>query len=102
MAAKTQKVDFKSTEFQPKNEFVLVGPFELKKEETLASGIVVVNELSVTDRPTSGEVIAVGKDIDDIDVGSVILWPNTDGIDLEFTDGVKTLLRYKSIIGGIK
>lgn len=96
---KTQRVKIDSTEFQPLNEFILVDPNNLQKEEELESGIIVINDYSVTDRPTSGTVLSVGSDIKDIKVGGYVLWPNTDGIDIEFDDGVKVLLRYKSIIG---
>ena len=97
--AKTQKVQIKSSEFQPKNEFILVQPEELQSEGVTESGIVFVTEHSPSDRPTSGTVIAVGKDIDDISEGDYIMWPNTDGIDLGFTDDDCVLLRYESVIG---
>lgn len=103
--SQTQKVDILSTEFQPKNEYILVKPVELERgEKKTESGIVIAiqQNTSTLIRPTSGSVIAVGKDIDDIKEGDFILWPGTDGLDLEFTDGAYMLLRYKSVIGSKK
>ena len=99
-----QRVKIKSTEFQPKNEYVLIKPEELDKEETTETGLVLISNAntSIVDRPTSGTVVSVGNDIEDIKVGMFILWPGTDGLDLEFDDGVFLLLRYKSIIGSKK
>lgn len=100
---KTQRVEMLSTDFQPKNEYVLVNPAEQLKEQTLDSGIVIaLQPQSSLDRPTSGTVISVGSDIEDIKEGNFILWPNTDGLDIEFIDGVRILLRYRSIIGSKK
>jgi co-chaperonin GroES (HSP10) len=100
----TQIVDILSTEFQPKNEYVLVKPIELKKEEITASGLVISlnkNQRSF-DRPTIGEVISLGTDIKDLTEGIVVIWPMTDGLDIEFIDGKFILLRYSSIIGSKK
>jgi chaperonin GroES len=103
--SKAQYVQIKSTEFQPKNEFLLVKPAEVERtEQKTESGIVLAikPQVSSLDRPSSGTVLAIGRDIEDIKEGDFVLWPNTDGIDLEFTDGVFTLLRYKSVIGSKK
>lgn len=103
--ASEQKVDLLSTEFQPKNEYVLVKPIELEKgEKKTESGLIIsLNQnTSSLDRPTAGTVVDVGADIKDIEVGSVVLWPMTDGLDIEFTDGPFMLLRYASIIGSKK
>ena len=103
--SKAQRVEIESTEFHPKNEYVLVKPAELEKgEKKTESGLIIAirqNE-SALDRPTSGKVISVGSDIDDITEGDFVLWPNTDGLDLEFNDGIFMLIRYKSIIGSKK
>jgi len=100
-----QQVSIESTEFQPKNEYVLVKPEELETgEKKTESGLIIAihQNQSALDRPTSGTVVSVGKDIDDIVEGDFILWPGTDGLELEFTDGEFMLLRYKSIIGSKK
>lgn len=97
-----QKVPLKSSEFQPKSEYALVKPAE-QKEETTSGGIVLPTlNKSALDRPSSGEVISVGSDITDIAPSDFILWPDTDGLDLQFQDGDFVLLRYKSIIGSKK
>jgi co-chaperonin GroES (HSP10) len=97
-----QKIDMKSSEFQPKNKFILVDPVPLEKgEETSESGIVIAikQNASVFDRPTIGKVIATGADVSDMNVGDTIVWPKTDGIDLAFDDGEFILLRDESVIG---
>lgn len=102
MAHRPQVVHIASTDFQPKNEYILVNPEELDKgEKTTDSGLIIAiaQNTSSLDRPSSGTVVAVGKDIEDIKEGDFILWPDTDGLDLEFTDGPFMLLRYASVIG---
>lgn len=97
-----QRVGILSTEFLPKNEYVLVKPVSLEKEQLTAGGIVIAINQSSLSRPTIGVVVEVGKDIEDIAKGDTILWPETDGLDFEFIDGEFMLLRYKSIIGSKK
>lgn len=98
-----QTVSLQSDEFQPKNEYVLVKPEAQAVEKTTDSGIVIPTPRSSSlDRPSSGVVVAVGSDIEDISEDDFVLWPDTDGIDLELTDGDYTLIRYKSIIGSKK
>jgi len=100
--SQSQVVQIASTEFQPKNEFILVKPVKLEKgEKKTESGLIIaINQnKSALDRPTVGDVVAVGADIEDISEGDVVLWPKTDGLDIEFVDGEFLLLRYTSIIG---
>jgi len=98
-----QEVKINSTEFQPRNEYMLIQAeapdFGEKKTE---GGIIIPaqQQVSINDsRPSSGTVVSVGKDIDDIAVGDFVLWPNTDGLDLEFLDGPFILMRNQSVIG---
>lgn len=103
--AATQRIYMESTEFKPKDEYVLVNPIELDKgEQVTESGIIMAFKQndSALDRPASGEVIEIGDAVDNTKVGEIIIWPDTDGIDLEFNDGVFLLLRMKSIIGSKK
>ena len=97
-----QEIFIKSSEFQAKNEFLLVKPQEAPKETVTESGIILALHKSVLDVPTSGTVINLGQDIKDIKEGDFVMWPNTDGIDIKFNDGEFKLLRYKSIIGSKK
>lgn len=98
----TQKVQMLSTDFCPKNEFILVKPAEFERETETPAGIIVPLNQTSTDRPTSGVVVSVGSDIKDIKEGIFVLWPNTDGLDIEMLDGIFILLQYKSIIGSRK
>ena len=97
-----QQINLNSTEFQPRNEYVLVKPVELETgEKKTESGLIIAisQNQSALDRPSTGEVVAVGSDIEDIKEGNFVLWPETDGIDLEFNDGTFMLLRQASVIG---
>ena len=99
----TQRVDLHSFNFKPKNEYLLVKPAARPTESTTESGLVIaLRPQTSVDRPTSGVVLSVGSDITDIKENDFVLWPNTDGLDIEFTDGIFILLRYKSIIGSSK
>lgn len=91
--------EIKSTEFVPLSEFLSVKPKELETEIKSDSGIILEQNRSCLDRPGSGEVLAVGKDITDIKPGDYVVFPNTQGIDVEFSDGKFLLLRYKDLIG---
>mgnify|MGYP006055709293 CR=1 FL=1 len=99
-----QQVSIASKQFQPRNEYVLVSPAEGVTEKTTESGIVISigTKKSSLDRPTSGTIVSVGVDIEDLAPGDFVLWPGTDGLDLEMTDGDFVLLRNKSIIGSKK
>lgn len=95
-----QEVQIKSSAFRPKNEYILVKPELPPAEKKTESGIILPDlNRSVLDRPISGTAVSVGSDIEDITEGDFVLWPGTDGLDIEFTDGEFILLRYKSIIG---
>lgn len=95
-----QEVNILSTEFLPKNEYILVKPVPLEDEKKTESGLIIaLKPASSLDRPTSGTVVSVGSDITDITKDMFVLWPGTDGLDIIFKDGEFVLLRYKSIIG---
>ncbi len=94
-----QIVQLLSKDFQPKNDFILVQPAQHNKEAQTDAGIIIPINRSSLDRPTSGTVISVGENIEDINEGTFVLWPNTDGLDINFIDGDFILLQSKSIIG---
>lgn len=101
-----QEINMKSTEFKPLQEFLLVKSESVDNYETTQGGIVIANRKSITQRPCSGTVIAVGEGCNDLRAGDYVVFPDTDGIDVKFTDSDITknypeymLLRYKSIIG---
>lgn len=100
--ATAQQIGINSSEFQPKNDFILIKPEELNKsEKTSDSGFIIELKQNTQSfkRPTAGVVIGVGEDIDEIKEDDFIMWPETDGLDIEFLDGEYVLLRYKSVIG---
>lgn len=96
-----QEVPIKSTEFQPKKDMLLVKAEAFEKEKKTEGGLIISISRSSLERPTVGTIVEVGAEVD-LEVGAVVLWPQTDGLDIEFTDGDFVLLRYDSIIGSKK
>ena len=94
-----QTISIKSTEFQPLPEYLLVEPETLEKEEKTQAGIVIGIQRSVVDRPSCGKIIKAGTNDLGLEENDYIVWPSTDGIDAEFTDGKFLLLKVKSVIG---
>ena len=94
-----QTISIMSTEFQPLPEYLLVEPETLEKEEKTQSGIVIGIQRSVVDRPSCGKIIKAGTNDLGLEENDYIVWPSTDGIDAEFTDGKFLLLKVKSVIG---
>jgi chaperonin GroES len=97
-----QEVSIESTEFQPRKDYILVNAEELQDEKVTESGLVISLQRSSLERPTIGQIIAVGVEIEDLKIGDTVMWPQTDGIDIAFTDGDRVLLRYESILGSKK
>lgn len=94
-----QRVYMNSNQFEPRGKLMLIKPGELKSEEVSESGLVIsIRKESVIDRPSFGEVVAVGNEAE-YKIGDKLFWPQTDGIDFEFDDGNYVLIRNESIIG---
>ena len=94
-----QRVNITAKEFQALGENILVQPANLDKEETTAGGIIIKVEENTFSRPTIGEVISIGQDVECVKIGDEVMWPSTDGIDFEFNDGHHVLLRVRSVLG---
>lgn len=94
-----QKIELLSKDFTPRKEAVLAEYKSPEKEVTSSSGIVVELNRSSLERQTSGKVVAVGSDLEWFKEGDLIVWANTDGINLEFIDGDFILLKEHSILG---
>lgn len=100
--AHIQQVSMESTDFKPRKTFALVDPQELDRgEKVTESGLVISlkQNTSSIDRPSSGYLVAVGDEIEEYKEGDFVCWAYTDGIDMEFFDGPKVLIRYESILG---
>ena len=95
-----QRIYINHNDFQPTEGLVLVRPIELKKEEVSSGGIITeIRKESVIERPTAGEVISVGKDCLNAEVGKIVFWDMQSGLDIEFDDGEFILIRDKTIVG---
>ena len=82
-----QRIYINHNEFQPTEGLVLVRPIELKKEEVSSGGIITeIRKESVIERPTYGEVLAVGKDCLNANIGQIVFWDMQSGLDLQFED----------------
>lgn len=102
MSLKSQEVHMNSSDFVPRKETVLVKYQELEhtKEVKTAGGIIIQQEQrSSLERTTFGEVLAVGAELSWVNPKDVVVWANTDGINLKFNDGEFILLREHSILG---
>lgn len=96
---KKQRINMESSEFRSLGEYILVKPEQLEKEQKAKSGIILALDKDPTERPTFGVVQHLGEEVENIKVGQSVLWANTDGLDLEFFDGHRILLRKESILG---
>lgn len=89
-----------STEFTPSTGNLLV-KITLVNEKKSSSGIILNTKKSILDRPCSGEVVASGDP--NTAVGTMIMFPNTDGINVEFLDSSDDnkfiVLKKESVIG---
>jgi len=101
--ARVKHLTIKSTQFNPIEDFLFVKPELLDKGELVQDGLVIQMEqnTSVVDRPTFGEVIAVGPDADAKYLHTNIIWVEQDGMDVEFKDGEFLVLQQKSVLGTI-
>lgn len=96
----TQRIYINHNEFQPTEGLVLVRPIQLKKEEVSASGIITeIRKESVIERPTYGEVLAIGSECINAKIGETVFWDMTSGLDLQFEDEQLILIRDNTIIG---
>lgn len=94
-----QKINLNSAEFTPRCNSILVKYKQPEKEVKSDSGIILEMHRSSLERETQGEVIAVGVEVDWINPGDFVVWPMTDGINLDMLDGEFLLLRETSILG---
>ena len=108
-----QKIDMNSEEFVPSPELVLVKVSQQRMEQDkVSAGGIVISQAkirSVNDRPSMGTVVSVGLNVADIEPGDCVVFPNTDGQDVQFNDSEETykidelaqfiILRDTSIIG---
>lgn len=96
----TQRLYINSNEFKPTKGLALIKAIQLKKEETTASGLIIsIRKESVVERPTAGEVISVGAECVNAEVGKIVFWDMISGLDLEFDDGEFILIRDETIVG---
>ena len=91
--------EMKHSEFNILRNYILVKPKELNRGELKDGEIIIAmdqNE-SINDRPTTGIVLSVGPEVEEITKDYTVLWVEQDGLEIEFSDGVYLLLKETSI-----
>ena len=63
-----------------KKDILVVAEFET--EEKTQSGIFLGSKSIISQRPTQGKVLQVGKEVEDIKVGDIVVFKDGMGIDL--------------------
>lgn len=96
----TQRLYINSEDFAPTKGLALIKAIQLKKEETSTSGIILsIRKESVVERPTAGEVISIGAECKNAEIGKIVFWDMISGLDIEFDDGEFILIRDETIVG---
>lgn len=87
--------------FKPVADVVLVRCE--KKKNTTASGIILVEQETVTERPDNGVVTAVGIDAKDVQINDVAYFSQQNGYDFyESDDFLYVLIQEAKILGVIR
>lgn len=108
-----QKINMNSTEFVPGTELLLVKVEQKRMDaDKVSAGGIVIEQAkirSVNDRPSMGTVVSIGQDVVSAKPGDCVVFPNTDGQDVQFNDSDEIykvdelaqfiILRDTSIIG---
>lgn len=85
--------------FQPLGKRVLVEREEETK--TTASGIIIPDNAS-KEKPSSGKVIAVGKEVEDVKNGDTIVFAKYSGSEVSLDDKKYLVLNVEDVLGVIK
>lgn len=70
---------------------------KVKEEEVRKSGIVLPGKTS-EDQPTTGEVVAIGKEIEDIKVGDKIIHEKYTGTEVKDGDETYLILNLDNVL----
>jgi co-chaperonin GroES (HSP10) len=72
-----------------------------KKKKTTASGIILIEQETVIERPDHGVITAVGIDVKDVQVGNVAYFSQQTGYDFYESDDFLYILVQEEKIFGI-
>ena len=85
-------------EFIPTGDAVLV-KCQFKPKESM-SGIILVEKDTIIDRPDRGIVVAIGKEVKDVNPNNFVIFDKSSGYDLyKGTDALYILMREDVIFG---
>jgi len=84
--------------FQPLGDRLLVERVE--EATTTASGIIIPD--NAKEKPSRGKVLAIGSDVEDINVDDVVVFGKYAGTDLILDDNEYLVLEVSDVLGIIK
>lgn len=88
------------TIFHPLADRVLIKPEDTGGEKMSPSGLVVIPDMGKT-RATIGFVLAVGPDIEDLQIGDKVLFGKYAGSDIELNHEELVICRLDDVLGVI-
>ncbi len=84
--------------FQPLGDRLLVERVE--EATTTASGIIIPD--NAKEKPSRGKVLAIGSDVEDINVDDIVVFGKYAGTDLILDDNEYLVLEVSDVLGIIK
>ncbi|CZE48675.1 co-chaperone GroES [Campylobacter geochelonis] len=85
--------------FQPLGKRVLVEREEETK--TTASGIIIPDNAS-KEKPSSGKIVAVGKECEDVEVGDTVVFAKYAGSEVSIDEKKYLILNLEDVLGKLK
>ncbi len=83
--------------FKPLGERLLVERVE--EESTTASGIIIPD--SAKEKPSKAKVLAIGNDVEDVNVGDTVVFGKYSGTELSLEDKEYLVLEISDVLGVI-
>jgi chaperonin GroES len=84
--------------FQPLGDRLLVERVE--EPTTTASGIIIPD--NAKEKPSRGKVLAIGSDVEDVNVDDIVVFGKYAGTDLVLEDNEYLVLEVSDVLGVIK
>ena len=84
--------------FQPLGDRLLVERVE--EATTTASGIIIPD--NAKEKPSRGKVLAIGSDVEDVNVDDIVVFGKYAGTDLILDDNEYLVLEVSDVLGIIK
>lgn len=88
------------TMFHPLADRVLIKPESEEGEKRTPSGLIIIPDLGHT-RPTTGFIMAIGPDCENVDIGDKVLFGKYAGSDIKLNEEEMVICRIEDILGVI-